>query len=432
MKRMNRVWAGLLALSVAHSVSAGQLLAGAARQSITPPASEFPQQSGNERPFVGVHDEVFVRALALDDSDGQRALIVSIEVTVVPEPARMLAAIAEATGLPAASIMLLATHTHSVPLVFFHSDQPDAAQRRELDRIRAATVTAAREALARLQPARVGFVRGQAHVNVNNGEQEGRKDWYGPAGSSDKTLDVLHVTSIDGQPLALLLNYASHAEVMFRSVTRDGGYEVTGDLPGAVSRLLEARRAPVVLFTSGAEGDQLPLFKSLAPDAQLPGSDQGAAGWGLLDVQARRLATAVIDTLASAPAGESQVRLRTAAEPVNCPGQRYRMDRATRQPLGVDDTGPVSIPLSVLSINDIVLAGVGADIASDIGRALKAASPAPRTSVLTMLAGSVGYVLNDAAYEHPTHGVTGSPVKPGCATAALSAGLRQLLTPTHP
>jgi hypothetical protein len=46
-----------------------------------------------------------------------------------------------------------------------------------------------------------------------------------------------------------------------------------------------------------------------------------------------------------------------------------------------------------------------------------------------MLAGSVGYVLNDAAYAQPTHGVMGSPVRPGCATAALAGGLRQLLAP---
>jgi hypothetical protein len=47
--------------------------------------------------------------------------------------------------------------------------------------------------------------------------------------------------------------------------------------------------------------------------------------------------------------------------------------------------------------------------------------------LLTMLAGSVGYVLNDAAYAHPTHGVTGSPVKPGCATGAIAAGIARLL-----
>jgi hypothetical protein len=427
-RRTLRNLAAALAMAASwHGASAGQLLAGAARVAITPPAGEFPFRSAGEKPFTGVHDDVFVRALALDDGEGQRALVVSAEVTTIPQPAGFVAALAQATGLAPSAIVLLATHTHSVPLVFFHGAEPDAAQQRELERLRAATVQAARQALAALRPARVAFVRGEAFVNTNNGEQSGRKDWYDPAGSSDKTLDLLRVTTTAGEPLGLLVNYASHAEVMFRSVSKDGGYEVTGDLPGAVSRILETHRGGVVLFTSGAEGDQLPLFKSLQPDAILPGSDQGAGGWALLDAQARRLAASVISTLAAAPAGEPAVRLHIAAAAASCPGQRYQVDRATRRVTGVASTGPVSIPLSVLRIGDIVLAGIGADIASDIGVAIRQSVPARQTMLLTMLAGSVGYLLNDAAYAHPTHGVTGSPVKPGCATGAIAAGIARLL-----
>lgn len=429
--RLTALAVSLTMAALAPTVYAGQLLAGAAKVAITTPATEFPWRSGNEKPFVGVHDEVFVRSLALDDSAGHRALLVSVEVTTIPEPAAFVAALAQASGLPASAIMLLATHTHSTPLVFFHSDQPNPAERREIDRIREAGVRAARQAWAQLRPATFSFVRSQAYVNTNNGEQAGRKDWYDPAGSSDKTLDLLRVDTLDGEPLGLLLNYASHAEVMFRSVSRDGGYEVTGDLPGAVSRLLETRPdgAPVVLFTSGAEGDQLPLFKSLQPAADFAVADMGAGGWSLLDLQARRLAGAVLAARSGAPAGVAQVQLAVAASAVSCPGQRYQIDRATRQVQGVTATAPVSIPLAALRLNDVVLAGVGADIASDIGMAVKRASPVAHTSVLTMLAGAVGYVLNDAAYARPTHGVTGSPVKPGCATSALSQGLQQLLSP---
>lgn len=423
---------GMVALS--QNVQAGQLLAGAAKVSITPPSAAFPFEAGGEKPFVGVHDDVFVRTLALDDSAGHKALIVSVEVTAIPQPAAFVAALARASGLPASSIMAVATHTHSVPLVFFHSPQPDAAQQREIERIRSAAVQAARQALDQLQPAKISFVRGQAYVNTNNGEQSGRKYWYDPTGSSDKTLDLVRVDTAAGKPLGLLVNYASHAEVMFRSVTKDGGYEVTGDLPGAVSRLLEARPGgpAIVLFTSAAEGDQLPLFKSLQPETDFAASDEGAGGWSVLDLQAKRLAGAVIETLAQAPAGAAEVTLSTAATSVSCPGQHYRVDRATHQVQGIDPTGPVVMPMSVLRINDIVLAGIGADIASDIGVAIKNGSPVKDTSLLTMLAGSVGYVLNDAAYAHPTHGVMGSPVRPGCATAALSNGLHRLLEASSP
>ncbi len=431
MKRyLKHVLTAAVALSAfAGHAWSGQLLAGAAKASITPAADEFPYQTMTEKPFVGVHDDIFARALALDDSDGHKALIISVEVTAIPDPDAIVTAIATATGLPAKSILVVATHTHGVPLTFFHSAHANPTEQREIDRIRAQVVAVARDALDHMRPATLAFVRGEAFVNTNNGEQAGRKFWYDPTGSSDKTLDIVRIDGLDGKPLALMLNYASHGEVMFRSVTKDGGYEVTGDLPGAVSRILESQPsgAPVVLFTAAAEGDQLPLFKSLQPDAELPGTDEGAAGWGVLDLQARRLAMAAIDTLAAAPAGAAQVYLSTASGGIRCPGQHYNVDHETHKLIGIDETGPVTIPVSVLRLNDIVLGGIGADIASDIGRSVKTASPKPDTMVLTMTAGSVGYVLNDAAYAHPTHGVMGSPVKPGCATQALSTELNSLL-----
>ncbi len=419
----------LMLIAMAGHAWSGQLLAGAAKASITPTADEFPYQALSEKPFVGVHDDIFARAVALDDSDGHKAVIVSIEVTTIPNPAEVVDAVAKATGMPAGQILVLATHTHGVPLTFFHSAHANATEQREIDRIRTAAAEVAKDALGHMRPASLAFVRGQAFVNTNNGEQAGRKFWYDPTGSSDKTLDILRIDGLDGRPVALILNYASHAEVMFRSVTKDGGYEVTGDLPGAVSRILETQpsAAPVVLFTAAAEGDQLPLFKSLQPDAELPGTDEGAAGWGLLDLQARRLAIAAIDTLAAQPAATSQVHLSMVTGSISCPGQHYNVDRATHKLIGIDDTAPVTIPVSVLRLNDIVLDGIGADLASDIGRSIKAASPAAQTSVLTMTAGAVGYVLNDAAYAHPTHGVMGSPVKPGCAAPALSTALNQIL-----
>lgn len=412
---------------VGLAAHAGDLRAGAGKVSITPPADVFPYLAPREKPIVGVHDDVFARALVLDDGKA-RVAIVSLEVTTVPTPDALVKAVAEAAGVTPGHVLLSATHTHSTPLTFFHSSEPSADERREIERVRAGAVQATKAAVASLRPARIASGRGEAFVNINNGEEAGFKGWYDPKGASDKTLDVVRLVDASGAPLAALINYANHAEVMFRSVTRDGGYEVTGDLPGAVSRILEgpAKAAPVVLFTAGAEGDQLPLLKSLQPDAELPASDTGPAGWGVLDLLARRLAVSAMGVMNAMPAGEGQAQIGVASAAVTCPGQRYQRDPQGGPPARID-TDPVAIPLTVVRINDIALAGVGADIASDIGKAIKAASPAPKTTVVTMAAGAVGYVLNDNAYAKPTHGVMGSPVKPGCAAAALSTGVARLV-----
>lgn len=430
-KQKSRYLAGMLMGAVAGLVLlpgawAGDLRAGAARVSITPPSDILPYKAERERPFVGVHDELFARALVLDDG-ATRVAIVVVEDIKVPTPDTLLRAVAEAAGVPVANVMLAATHTHSTPLTFFHSPQPSPAEQREIDRVSNGAVQATRDAVAALRPARIAFGRGEAFVNVNNGEERDVKGWYDPYGSSDKSLDLVRVTANSGEPLALLVNYANHAEVMFRSVSKQDGYEITGDLPGAVSHILEgqAKAAPVVLFTAAAEGDQLPLLKSLQPEADLPGTDQGAAGWAVLDLMARRLSVAALRTLATLPEPQATARIGVASGSASCPGQRYQRDPAGGAPTRID-TAPVVIPLSVIRVGGLTLAGVGADVASDIGRRIKATVPGGQTTLVTMTAGAIGYVLNDASYSRPSHGVMGSPIKPGCAPAALADGLATL------
>lgn len=413
----------------AASAHAGDLRAGAARLAITPPQAAFPiasPSSPNDKPFAGVHDDVFARALVLDDG-ATRLVLVSIENVNVPDPAAMVAALAQEAQVPPAHVLVFATHTHSNPLVFFHGDQPSPRQAEEIARTRSQAVAAVHAAVAALAPARIGFVRGKGWINVNNGEASNGAKTGDPLAPSDKALDLVRVTGADGKPLALLVDYATHAEVMFRSLTRPDGYEVSGDLPGAVSRLLEDNgTAPVVLYAAGAEGDQLTTYKSL--QAQVPGlaeKDEGAAGWALLDVQARALSASVVATLATAPAPVGQVRLAAAAGAATCPGVKRHHDRETGADT-VTPAGPVTIPLHLVRINDFALAGVGADLGTQIGQAVKAAFPGQRASVVTMTAGAVGYVLHDAAYQRLTHSVMGSPILPGCAPKAIVGGLLAL------
>jgi hypothetical protein len=411
----------------ALAAESGALRAGAAQIDITPAPDEFPYLAAGERPYVGVHDPVFARALVLDDGTSEVAIVV-IDVTMIPMPRELSKAVAQELQIPEANLLLAATHTHNVPLVSYHGGDPNAQQTREIERVRRGALEAVHQAKAKLLPARVAFARGEAFVNINNGEQAGLKNAADPHGPSDKSLDVLEVQSAEGAPMALLVDYATHAEVMFRSVTRGEGYEVSGDLPGAVAHLIEnqSANAPVVLFASSAGADQLPLFKSLQPAGRLPGGDEGPAGWALLDAQARRLATSLLDVVASIPEAAAQVTLRAASKTVTCPGQHLRPNRETGT-VDVEQKPPVQIPLGVIRINNIVLGSVAGDVASEIGEKFKGASALPDSTMITMTAGSVGYILGDASYLHPGHGAMGSQLKPGCAEHALVQGLLDLI-----
>jgi hypothetical protein len=435
---VNRRWsitfacAFILAIGLSRTAAAGELRAGGAKVSITPSDDEFPYQWGHERSFVGVHDDVFARAVVLDDGTTRIALVVE-EVTSVPNARGVVSEVARVVGVPESNVIVSASHTHESLTVFIHGDQPTPTQTREIERATAGAVQAAKEAAADLQLARIAFGLGHANVNINNGEAAGLTTGFDPNGPSDKTLDVVRLETRSGKPIALILNYATHAETMFRSVTKDGGYEVSGDIPGAVSRIMEANPggAPVVLYTAGAEGDQLPVFKSLEPAANnMPSFDAGASGWALLEVIARRLAAAVIETEAKMEPATGEVTLRSAAETVSCPGRNAHMDIQTHE-ITETDAPSVEIPLSTIQINDFLIAGVGGDLASTIGQEIRSGSPTRNTIVITQMAGSVGYILPDASYIHPSHGLAGSRLKPGCAEIALPHAVAALLS-DHP
>lgn len=435
---------GMTPASAAPPVTAqpaDALRVGASRISITPDASVFPfapsrQVSLNtgpgEKSFVGVHDDIFARALVFDDGV-RRVALVAIETTAVPDADAMTRAVAKAIGIAPAQVMLVATHTHSVPLFSYSGHDPSASERREIARIRDGAVAAARAANAALAPAHIVFARGSGWINVNNGEQAGLRTGFDPSGPSDKSLDVLRFVTPGGKPIAMLVDYASHAEVMFRSVTRDDGYEVTGDLPGAVSRMLEAlpEGAPIVAFTPAAEADQLTLFKSLQAGGALPPKDEGAAGWSLLDVLARRLAQSVLETLAASPPPVAVSRIDAQAGEVVCPGRRIQSDGRTAGAPGAAAPA-VAIPLGAIELDEagggrIALAGIGGDVASEIGRHVKAASPATFTTVLGMAGRSAGYIFADASYVHPGHGLSKSLLAPQCAEPAIVAKLGDMI-----
>jgi hypothetical protein len=416
-----------LGIGLLATAQAGELRAGAAKVSITPSADEFPYTVPKERSFVGVHDDVYVRALVLDDGQTKVALV-SVEVVEIPEATRVMSEVAQAVGIPVSNVIVAATHTHSTPLVFYHGGEPNPIQAKEIEHIRQASVQAAREAASNLQPARIAFSRGEAWVNINNGEIGGKKTRHDANGPSDKTLDVVRVESASGQPLALVVDYPNHAEVMFRAVTKDGGYEVTGDLPGAVSRMLEGNPAgaPVTLFFAGAEGDQKPLFQAVQYAVwKMPAEDEGVGGWALLNAQAWRLTAAVMEVLDGMQAAASTVTLRAASGSVSCPGQRFQTDPQTGK-VTTEDRPSVSIPLSTIRINDFAFAALGGDVGSDIGKKIRAASPLPHTILVTVLAGQVGYILSDPSYALPGH-VRQSRLKAGCAEHALSEGIADLL-----
>ena len=244
----------LTALAVSFAVfSVHALTAGAAKVEIAMDESAFPYKGHVD--YTGIHDSLFVRALVLSDGTTEAAFVVLDEGSV-PFPKETLSLVSKASGIAESSIILSATHTHSTLLSNMFGT-PDKVLLAYIQHVQDSAVKAITEAKANMKEAEISFIRTESFANVNNGELSNRDNGYDPNGFSDHTLDIMRVTGKNGSPIALLLNYPSHAEVMFKSITKDGGSEISADLPGAVANYLEtvSKTAPVVISTAGAVFD---------------------------------------------------------------------------------------------------------------------------------------------------------------------------------
>jgi hypothetical protein len=240
------------------------LTAGAAEVVITPPVGTLLDgYGGRVGGSIGVHDDLHARAIVVDDGATQAA-IVSCELIGVDR--RLVAAARErasaATGIPAAHIMIAATHTHAGP----------AGLRRDLDEaltdVTARTIAGAIQAAHRAKrPAVLKAGRG----SVDSVSQNRRH----PDGPYDDALRVLLFDAPDPRDgaIAAIVNFACHATVLFST-----NMQISADYPGYAVRTVQriVGDAPV-LFLNGACGDVNPAWiEQRYDEAERVGSIVGA------------------------------------------------------------------------------------------------------------------------------------------------------------
>lgn len=401
---------------------AGNFNVGAAKADITPAASLFPFYSSHESyPYVGVHDSLFVRAVVMDDKN-VRNIVIELDETSVPDAEQWIDEIVKAANTKRQNIIITVSHTHST----LHPDSHNPKLKEHAIFMKEQTLKAVQEAISHIQPAKISFGRTKTYVNVNNGESSINLGQYDNNAYSDKTLDIIRFTTVRNKPIAIILNYSTHAEVMFRSLSNPKGYEISGDLPGRVAQILENKDngAPVVLTTPGAEGDQQPLFTSKQKTTRQGIVDQGAGGWNIVDILARRIVDAALEKIETMK-DEIDAKLYGNATTISVPGQSYSHNWQTGEN-HLQETGDVTIPIFMMQMGDITIEAIGADLASRIGTNVRNAATSKNTMVITNIGGSVGYILEDSAYKSIGHGVFGSKVKPGYAEKAIISGFKNL------
>ena len=232
------------------------LKAGASQTEITPEDSQFLFGYPHvERYSTGVHDPLLSSALYL--SDGKTDVLFSAnDIIFIPKDlaARARQRIEEATGIPAANIMITATHTHSGPITLdYLSNKSDPiVPRTDPEYVRfmeERIIEAAIKAFRAAQPAKLGRAIADA-----TGVGTHRHD---PEGPRDLTVPVLMVREKESDaPIACMLVCAMHPTVIHEDTTL-----VTGDFPSMARQYLQEKvlgtECPIV-YHMGTSGNQSP------------------------------------------------------------------------------------------------------------------------------------------------------------------------------
>ena len=270
---------------------------GAARAVITPPLGVSLAGSYNDRRAAGIRDDLYARAFVVDDGAAQVAVVscdlIGVRASTVAGARRI---IEERCGIPAAHVLIAATHNHSGPLtrelyasgLAGENDEPYLAQ---LERHIANAVEAA---LSRRAPARLRlslgeergiafnrrFVMRDGPVRTNPGQQN--PDIVEPAGPVDPRVWTLTALPAgeglpDGGvvgvppnlvPLALLVNFGLHPAIVagtviggdFPAFLESGVHRLLGRAGNGAAPVVDASSrqdpsAPVVVFANAPCGD---------------------------------------------------------------------------------------------------------------------------------------------------------------------------------
>ncbi|MEP7341600.1 MAG: neutral/alkaline non-lysosomal ceramidase N-terminal domain-containing protein [Acidobacteriota bacterium] len=260
MRRTILLMVLLCLLSVAAK-SQGVLRAGAARADITPPPGvDLWGYFDRTGPAIGTLDPLFARVLVLDDGRQTIALITldlgrsfgPPQIAWLRDKARRQHGVKD--------VMLVASHTHSGPVIEdSYDDGPPEWEQRALEKI----ADSIGEAISKLKAARIGVGLGQAVIGHNRRvvQSDGsiKMLWRNSTGQQtgmiDPTVGVIRVDDAQGNPLAILVNYACHPVIFGPDNLR-----YSADYPGAMARFVEASftnsgSQPICFFLQGAPGD---------------------------------------------------------------------------------------------------------------------------------------------------------------------------------
>ncbi len=288
------VWAALIGTSELGAAEP-EWKVGLAQGKITPEQPVFMAgYASRNKPFEKVETDLFVKALVLEDRQGQRAVVVTSDLIGFPasvaEP--ICARIGEKTGLKRQQILLNSAHVHTGPMVSLSASPRENQSAGDAQRTVAYTqqlqnkvVDVVVQAAAHLEPARLSLGVGVADFVMNRREftPGGVILGVNPRGHVDRSVPVLRVDSPEGKLRAVLFGAACH-----NTTLTEKHYEICGDYAGFAQTYIQEHHPGITaLFTIGCAGDANPYPRGTMDLARAHGASLGKEVCRVLETKLR-------------------------------------------------------------------------------------------------------------------------------------------------
>lgn len=367
----------------------------------------------------GVHDPLSARVVAFENN-GKRLVLVSTDLigfySGTADPLRK--AILDEFKLKPSELFLSAIHTHSGPSLTLDKKKGHANNLEYTTNLETTLTEAIHKALNNMSPVQIGVGIGYCPVGANrrelkisaNGDSSIRlgRNPYGP---TDKEVLVMKVARPDGVAVAAAFDYATHATCL-------GGknYTISGDVLGLAEQFVEKIFGPKTIAPAfaGASGNIDPWFRVLPAFNTEPGWVPEPVLLGTV------LGEEVVHVFRDIDEVSDGGAIGTAFATLQLPGKpRGEADKKADYP-------PTALNVTVARLGDIGFVGIGCEVLTEIGMAIKAASPYKHTFVITHCNDAAGYLAPEHLHIEGGYEIRSSPFAPQAADMVVKRAVKML------
>ncbi len=384
---------------------AGVLQVGAARVDISPAHDDSLKMGGYGLYFLseamcrwstGVHDPIYATAIAVEDADGRRVILIHLDVVglITTDIVRIQLGVSAALAIVPDRVIVSASHSHQSPdtvgmwgvLLPPISGRDDAF----IDDMIAGSVQAGVDAYNARREARISFGTSEfADLHYNSNQP------LDPQAYTDDAMTMMVATTPTGEPIATLMNWACHPMVMGPQNTL-----ISSDFLGPYYRLMDTEIGGINMFMNGSLGASVHPQNPAAP-FPIDGRDWGT--WEDVENYGRALADAAQDLHATVePATDTSVDVR--AYWVESKVQNYffvltgKWGLIPRDIPNFGENGTTT--MTALWIGDVPFATVPGELVPTISTQLRTLMGGEHQFLINLGQDWIGYIITPQQFYH--------------------------------